>query len=248
MLTFGAMPYPLRTFGFSEMMDCRTRVRGLFDDFSPATVAEATEQVVRFFYDELVDEHGARACALVRFFRTLPYRELDDETQAFARAASGQEELGPDVRCLTLMATTGDEPAWQSRHTSQGHKTIPLTSVEVVERAPMIAQLISQMGLSISTVIQPPTGLLLDDRGTKHNVFYVPHAEGSPHIVAQKEFVVPYRIASVIGFGGIVSTGDMFATILFSKVHISSEVADLFSVVGLNLKLAILPFMNKPLF
>jgi len=242
------MPYALRTFGFTDMMDCRTRVRGLFDEATPATVEEAAERVVRFFYDELVDDSGAPACALVRFFRTAAYEDLDEETRAFARAAAGDEALAPDVRCLTLMATMGQEAAWRSRETSRGHRAIPLTTVEVVERAPMIAQLIGQMGLSIATVVRPPVGLMLDDTASKHNVFYVPVAAGSPHIVAQDEFVVPYGIASVVGFGGIVATGDMFATILFSKVPISAEAADLFSVIGLNLKIAILPFMTRPLF
>lgn len=241
------MPYPLRTFGFTDMMDCRTRVRGLFDDLPPGTVGEAAERVVHFFYEQLVDVDGSPACALVRFFRTVPYRDLDEETRAFAKSAAGQETLDPEVRCLTLMATMGTETAWRSRQTSRGHRAIPLTTVEVVERAPMIAQLIGQMGLSIASVVRPQPGLMLDT-GTKHNVFYVPVAAGSPHIVAQEEFVLPYRIASVVGFGGIVSSGDMFATILFSRVPITAEAADLFSVIGLNLKIAILPFMSRPLF
>ncbi len=248
MVTFRAMPYRLRTFGFTDMMDCRARVRNLFDDAPPATVSDAAERVVHFFHDELRDDRGNPACALVRFFRTVPYRDLDEDTRAFARSAAAEETLAPQVRCLTLMATMGEQPEWKSRLTSRGHRAIPLTTVEVVERAPMIAQLISQMGLDIATVVRPPAGLMLDDTGTKHNVFYVPHAEGSPHIVAQREFVIPYRIASVLGFGGIVASGDMFATILFSTVPISAEAADLFSVIGLNLKIAILPFMSRPLF
>lgn len=242
------MPYSLGSFRFTDMMDCRARVRNLFDDAPPATVSEAAERVVQFFYSELLDADGGPACALARFFRTVPYRDLDEETRAFARSAAGDEALAPHVRCLTLMATTGREAEWKSRRTSRGHRAIPLTTVEVVERAPMIAQLISQMGLNIATVVRPPAGLMLDDSGTKHNVFYVPRAEGSPHIVAQNEFVIPHGIASVLGFGGIVASGDMFATILFSRVPISAEAADLFSVIGLNLKIAILPFMSKPLF
>ena len=58
----------------------------------------------------------------------------------------------------------------------------------------------------------------------------------------------PYRIASVIGFGGLFTSGDLFATIMFSRVPINAEVADLFRVVGLNLRVAILPYSRKPLF
>jgi hypothetical protein len=238
------MPYDLARFGVTEMMQCRGQLRGLFDD-EPANVDEAAQRVVDFFYRELVDANGAPAFALVRFFKTEAYGNLSSELQDFARAAGGVEWLSDDVRCLTLLATNGDEPAWRSTKESRGHRAIPLMSVEMVEQAPMIAQLIKQLGLSTSAVVRPEAGLILDRDGKKHNVFYVPHAAGSPHIVAQSEFVIPYKIASVIGLGGLITSGDMFATILFSKVPITSDVADLFSVIGLNLKIAVLPVISR---
>jgi hypothetical protein len=241
------MPYDLARFGMTELMDCRGRVRSLFDD-DPGTPIAAAQRVVDFFYRELTDANGAPACALVRFFKTEPFRNLSADLKAFALQAAGMTALADDVRCLTLLATNGDEPDWRSPELSRGHRAIPLTSVDAVEKAPMIAQLIKQLGLSVAKVVRPEAGLLLDTTGRKHNVFYVPQALGSPHIVAQKEFVEPYGIASVIGLGGLISTGDMFATILFSKVPISAAVADLFSVVGLNLKIAILPVIGRSLF
>jgi two-component system NtrC family sensor kinase len=240
------MPYELSRFGVTEMMHCRSRLRGLFDQ-EPANVNEAAQRVVDFFYRELVDAEGAPACALVRFFKTEAYGNLPPALQEFARVAAGVDTLNDDVRCLTLLATNGDEPEWQSPERSRGHRAIPLTSVEMVEKAPMIAQLIKQLGLSTAAVVRPEAGLILDRQGKKHNVFYVPQALSSPHIVAQQEFVVPYRIASVIGIGGLITSGDMFATILFSKIPITSELADLFSVIGLNLKIAILPVIGKPM-
>ena len=121
-------------------------------------------------------------------------------------------------------------------------------SVEMVQQAPMIAQLITQLGLPIANVVRPSRALLLDQEQTTHNVFFVPRALGSPHIVAQEEFVVRYGIQSVLGFGGLLASGDLFAVILFSKVAISPDAADQFRVVGLNLKIAILPFARKTLF
>lgn len=53
---------------------------------------------------------------------------------------------------------------------------------------------------------------------------------------------------AVLGFGGLISSGDLFATIMFSKVPIPPDVADQFRVIGLNLKIAVLPFARKPLF
>ncbi|HYH08677.1 MAG TPA: hypothetical protein VEK11_16600 [Thermoanaerobaculia bacterium] len=241
------MPYELSTFGFNDMMECRGRIRALFAD-DPPTLEDAAERAVEFLYNEYVDGTGAPACALVRFFKTHPYRDLPEDLQAVVRAASPEAAKVPDLRCLTLVATRGDEPDWSSRLTSRGHRAIPLLSVEMVQQAPMIAQLITQLGVPIANVVRPSRALLLDQEQTAHNVFYVPRALGSPHIVAQDEFVVRYGIASVLGFGGLLASGDLFAAILFSKVAIPPAVADQFRVVGLNLKIAMLPFARKPLF
>jgi xanthosine utilization system XapX-like protein len=118
----------------------------------------------------------------------------------------------------------------------------------MVQQAPMIAQLITQLGLPIANVIRPERALLLDREQTAHNVFYVTRADGSPYIVEQEAFVARYGIQSVLGFGGLLATGDLFAVIMFSRVAIPPDVADQFGVVGLNLKLAILPFVRKPMF
>ena len=241
------MPYELARFGFREMMDCRGRIRELLDD-DPGTLEEAAERAVEFFHRELVDDRGAPACALVRFFKTHAYRDLPEDLQQVVRTAWPESASVDDLRCLTLVATRGDEPAWNSRRTSRAHRAIPLMSVEMVQQAPMIAQLITQLGLPIAQVVRPSRTLLLDDEQKAHNVFYVPDAVGSPHIVAQDEFVKPYGIRSVLGFGGVVASGDLFAVIMFSKVSIPPDAADQFRVLGLNLKIAVLPFARKPLF
>lgn len=241
------MPWELSRFGFKEMMECRRRVRDLFAD-DPPTLEDVAVRVVEFLRDELVDENGAPACALVRFFKTHRYDDLPEDLQAVIQAASPEAPVIPELRCLTLIATRGDEPQWNSRRTSRGHRAIPLMSVEMVQQAPMIAQLITQLGLSIGRVVRPSRALLLDQEQTAHNVFYVPRARGSPYIVAQEEFVVRYGIESVLGFGGLLASGDLFATILFSRVAIPPDAADQFHVVGLNLKIAILPFARRPLF
>ena len=46
----------------------------------------------------------------------------------------------------------------------------------------------------------------------------------------------------------MLASGDLYTVILFTKVPISTEVADYFKVIGLNLKLALLPIARKPLF
>jgi len=77
------MPYKIATFGVNEMMACRGRLRSLFDD-DPGSIASAAQRVVDFFRDEFVDEHGASASALVRFFKTERFAALDGDQQEFA--------------------------------------------------------------------------------------------------------------------------------------------------------------------
>lgn len=241
------MAYAIQRFGFTEMMDCRGRIRDLFAD-NPSTLEEAAARAVRFFHDEFVDDDGRPACALVRFFKTHAFRDLPPDLQSVVRESTAESAVTPELRCLTLLATRGDQEEWNSRHASRGHRVIPLTSVEMVQQAPMIAQLITQLGLPIANVVRPSRALLLDQEQKAHNVFYVPRALGSPHIVAQDDFVVRYGIVSVVGFGGLLASGDLFALIMFSKVAIPPDVADQFRVVGLNLKIAILPSARRPLF
>ena len=93
-------------------------------------------------------------------------------------------------------------------------------------------------------VIKPDPKLLLDTEQKTYNVFYVPDALGSPYIPAQQEFVVPCGIKSVLGLGGVFPSGDIFAIIMFVRVPITEEVADLFKTLALNIKIAVLPFEN----
>jgi hypothetical protein len=74
------------------------------------------------------------------------------------------------------------------------------------------------------------------------NVFYVPEARESPYIPDQEAFVRPVGVRSVLGFGGMLPRGDMFVVILFSKVAIPRETAEMFRTLALNVKMAVLPF------
>lgn len=230
-------------------MQLRTRLRSLFEGAAePASFEEASQRVIRLFRDEFIDSEGKPACALVRIYKTHPFDTLPDDLMDFARQIEPAADSMPGLRCLTLVATAGDLPAWNSRFESTGHRAIPLSSEQAVAQAPMVARLFQQMGVDVAAVLKPDPALILDIRDKAQGVFYVPDAAGSPFIVAQKEFVEAYRIASVIGFGGLLASGDLVAAILFSRVRISPETADQFKVIGLNFKLAMLPFARKPVF
>jgi hypothetical protein len=239
--------FDLSHFSLAEMTRCGMELRKLGSDAS--SMEEVGERVVRYLYEHLRSaDMAVPACALVRTFITLPFASLDEEQQEFAHGVLGGVAAAAGMKCLALLATAGDEPSWNSRRSSVGHKALPLVSTESVARSPMIAQLIRQLGIEIGTLLASDPRLLIDVDQHTFNVFYVAEAAGSPYIPAQLEFVTPYGVRSVVGFGGLLPTGELYATILFSRVRIPRHVADLFKTLALNVKVAMLPFIGRRVF
>jgi len=215
------------------------------------TAAQSMEDVagtvVRQLYDGLVDD-GERNCVLVRFFKTHRLDQLDESAQQSARSLLGGDALAPSTKCLALLASAGDEPRWNDRRLSAGHQAVPLASAEIIERFPMISQLFRQLGVETSGLLEADPDLVvrLDER--TYNVFHVPAAVGSVHIPAQEDFVVPYGVRSVVGFGGMLATGDLFAVVLFSRAAVTARTAELFETLALSVKVAVQPFARGPIF
>ena len=248
-----AQPHPdqyvfdLSRFSLGDMTRCGVELRRL--GANARAMEEVADRVVRYLYERLRSpEMDAPACALVRMFVTMPFNALDAEQKVFAEGLLKGASPPPRMKCLTLLATAGDQPAWNSRHRSTGHKALPLPSAESIARAPMIAQLIRQLGIEIGTLLSADPRVVIDTDQHTFNVFHVEDALGSPYIPAQREFVEPYAIRSVLGFGGLLPSGDLFTTILFSKTYIPRDIADLFKTLALNVKVAILPFSAGKVF
>lgn len=240
------MSFSLRRFDLPEMLRCGLDLRRVSRD--AATMEEAAGAIVRYLYDVFVDDgDGERECALVRFYKTHPYGGLEPELRAVVRERMGAAPRD-ELKCLVLLATAGSEPQWNSRRLSRGHRAIPLPSPQIVERAPMIAQLIRQMGLDLDSVVSPHPELMQGLEGKTYNVFYVPRALGSDAIPAQDDFVRPYGIESVLGCGGVNLMGELYAAILFSRVPIPQETADRFRNIALDMKMAISSFAEDRVF
>lgn len=239
--------YDLAQFSDDDMYDCALSLRNL--DKGSRNIEDVAERTVRYLYENLVDRQtGKSACALVRFFMTCPFMELSEELQIAARDLVNGRNVSSTTKCLTLIATAGDEPQWNMRQQSSGHQAIPLLDRDFVSRAPMISQLIHQFGLDISTVLEPDPDILVDLEQTTFNVFYVPEANGSAHIPAQKDFVQPYQIKSVLGFGGMLPSGNLFAIILFTKTPISPEVAELFKWISAYVRISVASLDKRAVF
>ena len=230
-------------FTLKDMMNCGAAIRGLVREVaqdedldSIDTAEDLANRLVAYLYGQLVDEKGEPAIALARVFETCSFEELDEQRQEFAKNINADVE--PSTKCLTLLATAGEREEWcEVSHSSQ-HQAIPLPSEAAVERLPMITQLIRQLGFNIGGILNPDPEIMLDTENT--GMFHVANARGSPYIPAQDEFVKPYGIKSVVGFGDVLPNGTLFAVIMFCKVPISHEVAKLLSHLSHSAKLALL--------
>jgi len=240
------MTYDLTRFDLGDMLKCSPRLREVAS--GQPTLEASAQRTCKFLYDELHGPGVERACALVRCYKTHAFQSLEPDLQRFAQKVLGDERARPDMKCLTLMATVGSTGSWNSRHLSRGHRAIPLPSPEIVEKAPMISQLIKDMGLELSHVIQPTADVVQELAGKRHGVFHVERALGSPYIPAQEEFVVRHGIKSVVGFGGMLATGDLFAVILFATVQVPASTADRFKSLALDVKSAFSRFADNRVF
>jgi len=233
--------YDLTQFTLEDITKSGSALRNL--GMGAASMEEVANKIVYYLYNHLIDQDtGVNSCLLIRFFRTYPYKELDKTLRKRACRQLGNASQLPEMKWMTMLATAGERPEWNSTQASINHQLIPLVDEDdFTKKLPMMSQLVKQFGLDVNTLLTPPE-LLVDLEQRTYNVFYVPEAVGSPYIPAQDEFVIPYKIKSVLGFGGLLPSGNLFVIILFSKVYIPRDTADMFKTLGLNSKIALLPF------
>lgn len=210
-----------------------------------SSVEQFAQRVSQFLYDAFVDSHGAPQTALVRVYGTAALGDLPPVEQQFvARTAPG---LPDHTTCLALLGTAGAQAAWRDRTTSRGHRVIPLRDAEHVGRLPMIAALLSQLGIDVRALVAARSDIVLPAQDDRYRVFHVAEAVGSPVIPAQ-DFVADYGIASALGFGGALPNGEMYAVVLFSTVPVPLAVASMFGTVALSTSLAAVDMLDLPLF
>lgn len=202
------------------------------------SMAELADRVVRYLHETLLNEDGEPAGVLVRLFATERLGDLDPALRDLAteQLAAHGDPADPATRCLTLQASIGAEPAWCHPEGSRNHRVIPLPNTAALARAPMTAALLRHVGVSLGFAQED-----IPARWQRSNVFHVEDARGDPQVPDQVEFIEPYGVRSVLGFGGMLPTGEVFAVILFSSVHVGAEVAALFEPVAQSVRLGLLP-------
>ena len=152
--------YSLTSFSQADAEACGASLRQLGENQS--SMEGAANQIVDSLYTNLGDDtSGGTSCALVRLYKTHPYGQLDPELQGFAQGILGHAPESSDMKCLTLLATRGDQADWNDRAKSAGHKAIPLPSENFVSQIPMISRLINQFGLDLKAVLRPDPAIIV---------------------------------------------------------------------------------------
>lgn len=230
--------YDITLFTSQDMAKCSLVLRQL--GRNTATMEASSRKIVNYIYRHFCDSQtGKNTCALVRLFKTHPYGELEDSLQQSARRLMKGNSPTADMKCWTLLAAAGTEPQWNSRHTAAENTAIPLVSTKLVAQMPAISEIIRQFGLDIPTFLGIERERFLQLEPAVLNIFHVSEAKGSPFIPEQNSLIIPYQVKSVLGFGGLMPSGNMFAVVMFLKVKIPQSRAEMFKDLALSVKTAL---------
>jgi len=239
--------FDLTKFSLQDMSDVGDALQQL--ELKAKNIDELSDMMVRYFFNNLRESQtGERSSVLVRLFMSYPYSSLDKELQHSVNEMLGNQSVDQDMKCLKLSATAGVQQEWNSTINSKDHRVLPLQNEDMLKKNIMVHQFIDQMGVGISSVLHPDPKLSSELEGRVFNVYHVPEAIESPYIPAQKEFVIPYGVKSAMGIGGMLPTGNLFALLIFSKTKIPRDTANLFKNIALNVRMAVLPFVNEKIF
>ena len=72
---------------------------------------DMANKIVSYLYENITDSSGGSANALVCFYKTLPYDQLDQGRQGYAQGILGSAP-SDNTNCLTMLATMGDNDDW----------------------------------------------------------------------------------------------------------------------------------------
>jgi anti-sigma regulatory factor (Ser/Thr protein kinase) len=225
------------SFSLSDMVECASGMRRAASGCT--SVEEAAQRIVTYLRSSFLDPQNHRqSLVLARMFVSSQWDELSPDLQDICRKQLPDEvDPAPDMRCLVLAGSDGQLAQWQHPTRSTNHRVIPLPDVDDIRQAPVIAALVRQLGLPEELAVHAGDGQAPppDDFG----VFHVREARGSPDVPDQ-EFVAKHRIRSVLGFGGVLPAGRVFAVVLVSRTPVSLETAELFRDIALSTPLALL--------
>jgi len=187
----------------------------------------ACQEFIESFFKIFYNEENESEFALCRIFKSCSFDQLPLDIKDYI-CEKEENPTTATAKYLTLLATVGVEKEWCQRTKSRQHKAIPLDNPEIIKQAPMMAALFKQIGFEFLLEQQLDEGIIAQKQDQDFGLFLVENAVESFVIPQQKNFVIPYKIKSVFGFGGMFSTGSIYSVIIFSKRPISQDQVNMF--------------------
>lgn len=204
-----------------------------------ASLRDASQRFISF-----IQEQFAGSVALARLYATVPYSLLPEDDRRFVRALVGAEarRIQPSTLIMSLLGTRGAAAEWNDRTLSKGHRGIPLIDARFVEALPMVARMMTELGVDASLFDAPE----VDTRsfiGGINGLFYVEDArtavdKSGRRIIPAETFVHHHGIRTVFGMGGSYLGGEIVVAILFCRELVSRQTAERFASLIHKFKLS----------
>lgn len=228
--------FRLDSFKLTDMAACGTELREL--GLSADSVEAASESIVRFLYEHLVDANGEPAVRLTRLFKTLRFDELDDDLK---RAAIVSVPIMSDIDFLTVMASAGDLPEWNGRRNSQEQALMPVTNIADRSVPGLFSRIIRQLpdNDTFDPADDEMSSYLLEPEKSPYNILLLSDAQDESRFPGH-DFVDRFGVRSVLLFGGMVGRSSFYAVLILSGVPISRETAQMFKPISLSIKHALI--------
>ncbi|HLG16524.1 MAG TPA: hypothetical protein VJH03_18760 [Blastocatellia bacterium] len=192
---------------------------------------------------------------LARTYATVPYKLLPERDRAFVqnsvRGKGKLDLLTEETKVLSLLGTSGVDPAWCDRYRSQDHLGVPLLSPEFVAGIPMVAGLIRDLGSSADWYARTRPSDSSDNFGVFAESFFVPDAatcrdDSGRLLIPAQDFVRAHGVRAVLGVGGqFGSTGMILVCIFFTREAPSPTTAKWLMRLPLVLGTVSLPFVSS---
>lgn len=176
---------------------------------------DAAQYCTNAAYDTFCKPDGSRAFALVRIFRATRREQLPPELQKSVTTPYA----------LALMASSGDEPQWNSRKTSVNRRAIPIDK----GMSPMFQGIFYDLGFSWEGYSEDTVPKYAEDSDSVTRLFHVEDVSQSSYITDQAQFVQPYGIKSVIALGSRFLDGSAYVMIGFTRITVNDKTASMVS-------------------
>jgi hypothetical protein len=207
---------------------------------SSDTMESAAQRIVDHVHASLQTD-GVPDCLNVSMHKTHLYRALPTRLQELAFEADGTVE--PQTACLTRLAVAGyDEPEPEAAALVR-----PLTAAAFDEQ-PILVALLLAMGLDQEAATDPARAASAGIHREELQAFYVPDLAGSEWAADDETRgqVAALGLASLLGIGGGLPSGDLFFLFLFTLTPITPRSADLMRSLAPALKAALIPHSMRP--